>query len=65
MVVHGGVVVAVPSTQVVIDIGGGRPWVVGEGATLSMHGWWGLVSLMWWVDHGVVVVHVVDTGGGR
>ena len=29
MVVHGGVVVVAPSMQVVVDIGGGHPWVVG------------------------------------
>ena len=54
MVMHGGVVVAVPSMQVVINIGGECPWVMGEGGTSSMHGWWGLASLMW---------VVVDVGG--
>ena len=60
----------VPSTQVVVDIGGGRPWVVGEGGTSSMHGWWGPASLTWWVDHGVVAASstqagVVDVDGGH
>ena len=70
MVVHGGVVVVAPSTQVVVDIGGGHPWVVGEGGTSSTHGWWGLASLTQWVNHGVVAasltqVGVVDVDGGR
>ena len=46
--------VAVPSMQVVIDVGGECPWVVGEGGTSSTHGWWGLALLM---------QVVVDIGG--
>ena len=62
--------VAVPSMQVVVDIGGGHPWVVGEGGTSSTHRWWGLMSLTWWVDHGVVAAlsmqaGVVDVDGGH
>ena len=61
--------VAAPLMQVVVDVGGGHPWVVGEGGTLSMHGWWGLASLIRWVNHGVVAVSlmqvgVVDIAGG-
>ena len=62
--------VAAPSMQVVVDIGGGHPWVVGEGGMSSMHGWWGLALLTWWVNHGVVAVSsmqagVVGVDGGR